>query len=102
MYESPIEINRIIDRVIRGQNEAIEKEIYESVIRVGVNVDKEELIKALTYDRKQYEKGYADGVKEFWLELKSRTIDVVVFDSLEEQQDFLDWGNYLVKEMVGE
>lgn len=35
-----------------------------AVQRVGVNVDKDELIKALQYDRGQYDKGYADGYKE--------------------------------------
>lgn len=28
---------------------------------MGIYVDKEELIKALRYDRQQYDKGYADG-----------------------------------------
>ena len=38
----------------------IEGEIYKAVMNVGVNVDKEELIKALQYDRGQYQKGYKD------------------------------------------
>ena len=38
----------------------IEGEIYKAVMNVGVNVDKEELIKALQYDREQYQKGYKD------------------------------------------
>ena len=35
--------------------------IVETCVKMGVNVDKEELLKALNYDRGQYEKGYADG-----------------------------------------
>lgn len=38
----------------------IEGEIYKAVMKVGVNVDKGELLKALQYDRNQYQKGYAD------------------------------------------
>lgn len=35
-------------------------EIYKAVMKVGVNVDKDELLKALQYDRNQYQKGYKD------------------------------------------
>lgn len=53
-YQSPIE-------VIQSQMDGIvENEIYKAVLRVGVNVDKEELIRALKHDRAQYQKGYED------------------------------------------
>lgn len=42
-----------------------EGEILKAVQNVGVFVDKDELLKALAYDRGQYEKGFADGVKEY-------------------------------------
>lgn len=46
---------------IRTQFEQEEENmVMKAVRKVGVNVDKEELIKALQYDREQYEKGYAD------------------------------------------
>lgn len=32
--------------------------------KVGINVDKEELLKALIYDRVQYDKGYEDAMNE--------------------------------------
>ena len=54
MYQSPIEV---IQTQMRNQ---IEGEIYKAVMRIGVNVDKNELHKALAYDRKQYQKGYED------------------------------------------
>ena len=55
MYQSPIEI-------IHGELEMkLEGEVYKAVQRMGVNVDKEELLKALQYDRKQYKIGYEDG-----------------------------------------
>ncbi len=53
-YQSPIEI--IQEQVQAG----IENEVLKTVMHVGVVVDKEELIKALTYDRNQYTKGYND------------------------------------------
>ena len=57
-YQSPIEV---IQTQMHNQ---IEGEIYKAIINVGVNVDKEELLKALAYDRDQYQKGYADREKE--------------------------------------
>lgn len=57
-YESPIEV---ITSQVRLQSEiALGKEIMKAVWKVGVNVDKDELLKALAYDRKQYQKGYED------------------------------------------
>lgn len=54
-YESPINI-------IYGQMQLqMENEVCSAVQKVGINVNKDELIKALAYDRCQYEKGYADG-----------------------------------------
>lgn len=64
MYESPIEMFSVTDYVdtIRKQiDEQIEEAVWSEVTKVGVNVNKEELIRALKYDRNQYEKGYADG-----------------------------------------
>ena len=55
MYESPI---KIIAGKIQTQ---IDDEIYRAVQNVGINVDREELLKALEYDRGQYKKGFDDG-----------------------------------------
>lgn len=53
-YESPI-------RMIVGEMETkMEADTMSVIQRYGIDVDKEELIKALNYDRGQYEKGYAD------------------------------------------
>ena len=53
-YQSPIEV------IMSKMNTSIEGAIYKAVQNVGVNVDKEELLKALRYDRDQYQKGYKD------------------------------------------
>lgn len=53
-YESPI-------RMIVGEMETkMEADTMSVIQRYGIDVDKEELIKALNYDRGQYEKGYQD------------------------------------------
>ena len=51
--------------------EKYEDEIYREVQKVGINVDREELLKALEYSRRQYEKGYNDAIDDFAKELKS-------------------------------
>lgn len=38
------------------------KKVYEAFGKVGININEKELVKALQYDRGQYEKGYTDGV----------------------------------------
>lgn len=51
-YEAPI---KIIMQEMQAQRE---NQIYQAIQNIGVDVDKEELLKALSYDRNQYEKGY--------------------------------------------
>ena len=63
MYESPIKIiestiDSIYKAIIKQKDDAIFAEIQTSF---GVDLDRKELIRALQYDRNQYEKGYADG-----------------------------------------
>ena len=63
MYKSPIEL-------MRTQIETdFENQIITAVARTGIRVDKHELIKALQYDRNQYDKGFDDGRKETAKEL---------------------------------
>lgn len=66
MYESPITIT---ERFVNKAREQMENDIMNNVLTVvaeyGINVNKDELFKALQYDRNQYNKGYADGYSEF-------------------------------------
>lgn len=58
-YDSPIQV--IMDEMkIEHENG-----VFRAIQNYGVFVDKEELIKALEYDRGQYHKGYIDGIKKF-------------------------------------
>ena len=58
MYEPPV---KMVERICEEITRAKEEYVY-SQIRAVVDVDKEELLKALRHDRQQYEKGYSDGV----------------------------------------
>lgn len=69
MYQSPIEI---ITKQMRTQ---FEDNVFKAIQDYGIVVDKEELIKALQYDRNQYEKGFADGMlarKDEWISVEER------------------------------
>lgn len=55
MYESPIEI------FVKEMRMKQEEQVLKAVQEIGVHIDKDELVKALKYDREQYEKGFADG-----------------------------------------
>jgi hypothetical protein len=70
MYDSPIHIyeqpfasnyNEIIQKMVEEQDNQKVNYTMEEVRKIGIVVDKDELIKALRYDRWQYEKGYAEG-----------------------------------------
>ena len=64
MYKSPIDmfVTDIQNQIVKQQDE----EIYKAVVSVGINVDKDELIRALKHDRNQYEKGYRDGIADIY------------------------------------
>lgn len=59
-------------KVMIGQLETqIENDIITAILRVGVDVDKDELLRALRYDRDQYRKGYDDAkVHAHWIIFK--------------------------------
>lgn len=63
-YESPIEA------MIAEASNSFDDGVFRAVLRTDIEVNKEELLKALQYDRGQYDKGYAVGVKEFARRLK--------------------------------
>ena len=63
MYKAPIEL------ISSPSKFDIDGEIYKAVVQCGVSVDKDELIRALQYDRDQYYKGYADAKAEVAMEI---------------------------------
>lgn len=54
-YESPIQL------ICSQINTSLEENILKATQSVGIDVNKEELTKALSYDRGQYKKGYENG-----------------------------------------
>ena len=82
MYESPI--NMIIQKLCTK----LESDCIKSVQSYGFDVDKEELAKALYYDRNQYEKGHKDGYNE--------GIDGLL-EYANEMAIEVDTGNYTIK-----
>lgn len=72
MYESPITtmITDVTDNIAKQFAEQTENMVYQEVLNIGVHVDKEELEKALQYDRNQYENGYMDALLEIQQEIQ--------------------------------
>lgn len=62
MYKSPIDmlISDIQHQIVQQEDE----HIYQAVLHCIPNVDREELLRALKYDRDQYNKGHLDGYTE--------------------------------------
>lgn len=89
-YESPIQIYL---SQMQGQ---LEEGIYNTVRRYGIDVDKDELIKALINDRQQYVKGFRDGVRKFAELWKEETSKREIIWDTDEAIDIL------VEELVGE
>lgn len=67
-YESPVSL------ALTEWKTQVENFIFCSVQKVGINIDKKELLKALSYDRNQYEKGFHNG------RLAERTEGVWIID----------------------
>lgn len=72
MYESPIRL--LVQQLETSVREQQEKQIFEAVQKYGVDVDRDELIKALAYDRAQYAQGYSDGRADAqrWISVEER------------------------------
>ena len=97
-WESPItKVFSDIQNQILKQDE--ENTMFAIKQAIGYEVDKEELIKALQYDREQYDKGYRDGVREaFKAELeeikaeleKPKVIGMDFFDGLYYAEEIID------------
>ena len=60
-YKSPITIMQVAKQVGTELAEQFDGMIFKAVHEVVPVVDKEELLRALHYDRDQYDKGFSDG-----------------------------------------
>ena len=64
-YKSPI---NIVSSALRNE---VENNILKSIINIGIDIDKDEFVKALQYDRNQYEKGFSDAIPK-WIPVSER------------------------------
>ena len=93
MYESPVEV------FYNQMRTEVDNHIYKAILDVGVDVDKEELIRAMQYDRGQYDKGYNDGIKDFAERLKKEQTTAISCNTYTEVVRVKDLDN-LLKEMT--
>lgn len=72
MYKSPIEI--IQHRATYDCSKRLDEAVFTAVVRADIHVERDELIKALQYDRDQYQKGFEDGksLVSQWISVKDR------------------------------
>lgn len=84
MYESPI--NLVVQGIETQMVQKEEQMILEAIRKCDVVVDKDELIKAINYDRNQYSKGYKDGVND--------VLDKIMAEIDQKQYDFMDDKDY--------
>ena len=83
MWESPIDV------IYSQMQTKYEGEVLKAVQSVGINVNKEELIKALDYDREQYRKGYQDALPK-WIPCSERLPE-------ENKEYFITWKTSISK-----
>lgn len=68
-YESPISL--YIQQIAHKIEERRENEVVSAISeRVGVEIDKDELAKALTYDRNQYSEGFRAGYERALFDIR--------------------------------
>lgn len=84
MYQSPITVfeRKFENHIVDG--------VYKAVKGFSIDVDKEELLKALQYDRGQYSKGYGDGYNKAIEEFAKIATDKIG-EFILEHQDQLDF-----------
>lgn len=103
MYESPITqiITDISSQVRELQDGRL---MYEVQQAIGYEIDKGELIKALNYDRNQYQKGYEDGRKDNeWIPVSERLPDdfMTCYVTVEEDDRYGEPQRVIYPEFVG-
>ena len=79
MYLSPVE--KIYGELQTQMAQEDERMVMKAVRKVGINVDKDALIKALQYDRNQYAKGYEDGKNEVLDKIRTEILEEILSHS---------------------
>jgi len=75
MYKSPITLtDRLVSEITKKQDDQITAAVRHEI---NINIDKEELIKVLKYDRDQYDQGYKDGYQEGYKSARDKFLDIL-------------------------
>ena len=75
MYNSPITLFEPAQTIPEQIAKDTDEYVYKAVLSQNIDVNRDELIKALRYDRDQYDKGYHDAMleqKNEWISVKDR------------------------------
>ena len=80
MYESPINVyTKVANKVTELKEDYICAQVCE---QLGVSVDKDRLMRALLFDRYQYDRGYRDALQELqeyeWIPVERRLPDTEI------------------------
>lgn len=104
MYNSPIKTGLMYRELVKEVNKDTDEQIYKAVVACGVDVDRDELLRALAYDRGQYDEGFAAGYRAAtpkWIPVEERLpepfVSVVVHMPMEEPMPTVHEG-FLVDE----
>lgn len=90
MYDSPIEL------FMAEIQSKFENGIVESLQRFDIDVDKDELLRALKYDRDQYHKGFLDGKLSGYAERDQEIVRCVDCKHHEDELPGAVWCPYVV------
>ena len=88
-YTSPVNI------ISQGVRVKMENDIFEAIQSYGIDVDKDELIKALQYDRDQYRKGFADRCRGMTDKIKAELAREIIADLREQINGYENIDVYL-------
>jgi hypothetical protein len=91
-YQSPVEV------IYQGFETKLEGDIMEAIYSHGVDVDKDELIKALKYDRDQYRKGFEDGCKGTMDKIKAEVAREIFEELKQKRKELWCSGKYTMFE----
>ena len=95
-YKSPINIT--FDELKFRLNEDFERHVVEAIQSYQVEVDRDELIRALLFDRRQYDRGFEDG-KPVHVLIKNKLSDYPV-DGFWDKQRHILYTSYMTAELA--
>lgn len=94
MYDSPIEL---FTAEIQAK---LEDGVVDLLKHIDIDVDKDELLRALKYDRDQYHKGFSDGKRAGYAERDEEIVRCVDCKHHEDEQPGAIWCHYYIGSWV--